>query len=326
MDKKISNLKILVTGGGGFIGSNLCDYLIDNGGKVRCLDDFSTGSYDNIKHLIDNPKFELIEGDITHLDTCISACQDIDVISHQAALGSVPRSINDPIKSHEVNVSGFCNILWAAIENNISRIVFASSSSVYGDSKDLPKVENKIGKPLSPYAGTKLINEIYAEIFHKTYGINYVGLRYFNVFGPRQDPEGSYAAVIPKFIKNFINDKSIVINGNGEFSRDFTYIQNVIDANIMAMTSYDENLNQIYNVAQGGRITLNQLVLHIKNYLSKLDSQNRKFKISYGPERKGDIPHSNADISKITDKLLYIPSIDFETGIQKTIAWYLNNR
>ncbi|NOR28623.1 MAG: NAD-dependent epimerase/dehydratase family protein [Lutibacter sp.] len=322
----ISNSKILVTGGAGFIGSNLCETLLQLKNKVVCLDNFATGKRENIQHLLENPNFKLIVGDIRNIEDCTKACEGVDYVLHEAALGSVPRSIIDPKTTNDVNISGFLNMLTAARDANVKRFVYAASSSTYGDSKGLPKVENVIGKPLSPYAITKYVNELYAEIFYKTYGLNTIGLRYFNVFGRKQDPEGAYAAVIPKFVMQFMKYESPLINGDGEFSRDFTYIDNVIQMNLLAIsTSNTKALNQVYNVAFGERATLNNLVEALKRKLAKFDSKIAAIEIKYGPERAGDIPHSLASIEKATKLLNYKPEYSLENGLEKAVAWYWEN-
>lgn len=319
----IQHKTILVTGGAGFIGSNLCEALLNLNNKVICLDNFSTGKLDNIQSLLSNPNFNLIEGDIRNLSDCQSAVKDADYVLHQAALGSVPRSLADPITTNSVNVTGFLNMLFASKEANVKRFVYACSSSTYGDSTSMPKVEDIIGKPLSPYAVTKYVNELYADVFHKSYGLNTIGLRYFNVFGRKQDPNGMYAAVIPKFVSQLINHESPIINGDGEFSRDFTYIDNVIQANLLALTTQNkEALNTIYNIAFGGRITLNELVNHIKHYLSEYDSSINNISIQYGSPRAGDIPHSFASIDKAKSLLGYLPEYDVEKGLKKAVEWY----
>jgi len=292
-----SNLHILVTGGAGFIGSNICKALLENGNKVRVLDNLATGQMKNLKPILSHPNFNFIEGDIRDLDTCHLACIDIDYVLHQAALGSVPRSINDPITSNEVNISGFLNMLVACRDAQVKRFIYAASSSTYGDSKALPKVEDKIGKPLSPYAITKYVNELYADVFGKTYGIETIGLRYFNVFGRHQDPNGAYAAVIPKFVLAFMNHESPTINGDGTYSRDFTYIDNVIEANVRAiLATKPEAINSVYNVAFGERTTLNELIVLVKEYLSSYDSKIAEIDIVYGQIRAGDVPHSLASL------------------------------
>ncbi len=322
----ISNSKILVTGGAGFIGSNLCETLLQLKNKVVCLDNFATGKRENIQHLLENPNFKLIVGDIRNIEDCTKACEGVDYVLHEAALGSVPRSIIDPKTTNDVNISGFLNMLTAARDANVKRFVYAASSSTYGDSKGLPKVEDVIGKPLSPYAITKYVNELYAEIFYKTYGLNTIGLRYFNVFGRKQDPDGAYAAVIPKFVMQFMKYESPLINGDGEFSRDFTYIDNVIQMNLLAISSKNEAaLNQVYNTAFGERATLNNLVEALKRKLAKFDSKIADVEIKYGPERAGDIPHSLASIEKATKLLNYKPEYSLENGLEKAVAWYWEN-
>jgi UDP-N-acetylglucosamine 4-epimerase len=315
----MENLNILVTGGCGFIGSNIVEYLLKNNVKsVRILDNLSTGFIDNINLLLkefDNLSY--IHGDISNLDTCRKAMKNIDVVCHQAALGSVPRSIDDPLSSHISNVNGFLNILISARENGIKRIVYASSSSVYGDHKSLPKVEEKIGTVLSPYAATKKIDEIYANVFSRCYGLECIGLRYFNVFGPRQNPNGAYAAVIPKFINILMEGKQPTINGSGNYSRDFTYIDNVVQANILALTTKNENaFGEVFNIGAGGRFTIIELFNTIKEEIG-VDI----FPI-YGPLRDGDIPHSNASIDKANRILRYFPTIKFNEGIKKTVDYF----
>lgn len=317
------NKTVLVTGGAGFIGSNLCEALLDKNYKVKCLDNFSTGKRENIKHLLSHPNFELIEEDIRHYEACANACEAVDYVLHQAALGSVPRSINDPITSNEVNVGGFLNMLKAASEKGVKRFVYAASSSTYGDSKALPKVEENIGKPLSPYAVTKLVNEIYADVFHNVYGIDTIGLRYFNVFGRKQDPNGAYAAVIPKFTIQLMNHESPTINGDGTYSRDFTYIDNVIQMNLLAMeTENEEALNKVYNTAVGDRTTIKDMAELLRAYLSEYDPEIAKVEIKNGPTRKGDVPHSLASIEKAQNHLGYQPSHKFEQGLKEAVKWY----
>ncbi|WP_346883439.1 SDR family oxidoreductase [uncultured Algibacter sp.] len=314
---------MLVTGGAGFIGSNLCEVLLKNNISVVCLDNFSTGKRENIKPFIKNKNFKLIEGDIRHLKDCKRACENINYVLHEAALGSVPRSIKDPITTNDVNISGFLNMLVASKHANVERFVYAASSSTYGDNKALPKVENIIGKALSPYAITKYVNELYADIFHTTYDLDCIGLRYFNVFGKRQDPNSAYAAVIPKFVQQFIDYKSPVINGDGSYSRDFTYIDNVIQININALTTSNKNaLNEIYNVAYGQRTTLLQLTNFLKNQLAEYDKNINKVEIIFGEQRIGDIPHSLADIEKAKNLLNYNPKFDVETGLKEAVKWY----
>ena len=321
-----SKFHILVTGGAGFIGSNLCQALLQNGNQVSCLDNFATGKRENIVSLMGNAKFKLIEGDIRNLDDCKKACEGVDYVLHQAALGSVPRSINDPITSNDVNVSGFLNMLVAARDAKVKRFVYAASSSTYGDSTHMPKVEDIIGKPLSPYAITKYVNELYADVFSKTYGIETIGLRYFNVFGRKQDPNGAYAAVIPKFVMQLMQHESPVINGDGTYSRDFTYIDNVIQMNVRALvTDNKEALNTVYNVAYGERTDLNELTQLLKEYLSAYDSEIANIENTYGPTRAGDVPHSLASIDKAKTLLGYDPQFDIKTGLKEAVEWYWGN-
>lgn len=321
-----SSFHILVTGGAGFIGSNLCEALIANGNKVRCLDNFATGKRENITHLNSNQNFTLIEGDIRNLEDCRKACQGVDYVLHQAALGSVPRSINDPITSNAVNVSGFLNMLIAARDAKVKRFTYAASSSTYGDSKNMPKVEDVIGKPLSPYAITKYVNELYADVFSKTYGLETIGLRYFNVFGRKQDPNGAYAAVIPKFVMQLMKYESPTINGDGSYSRDFTYIDNVLEMNIRSMlTDNIEAVNTVYNVAFGERTDLNQLVGLLKENLSAFDKKIAEVSVIYGPTRQGDVPHSLASIDKAKKLLGYDPQFNIEAGLKEAVSWYWNN-
>ena len=318
---KVNNKKILITGGAGFIGSNLCAYFLEHN-EVVCLDNFATGHRHNIEKFLSNPKFTLIEGDIRDFDTCVQATSGMDYVLHQAALGSVPRSINDPITSNDVNVGGFLNMLTAARNANVKRFVYAASSSTYGDSESLPKVEDVIGKPLSPYAVTKYVNELYADVFSKTYGIQTIGLRYFNVFGRNQDPNGAYAAVIPKFVAQFLNHESPVINGDGNFSRDFTYIDNVIQMNELALfTENPEAVNTVYNTAFGERTTLNELVNGIKENLAVFDPEIANVSIVYGENRIGDIPHSLASIDKAKNLLGYAPKFSMKEGLKEAVAW-----
>lgn len=320
------NKNILITGGAGFIGSNLCDYFVNKQYNVVCLDNFATGHRYNIAHLLEKPNFKLIEGDIRNASDCEKAVIGMDYVLHQAALGSVPRSINDPVTTNDVNVSGFLNMLVAARDANIKRFVYAASSSTYGDSEALPKVEDTIGKPLSPYAITKYVNELYAEIFSKTYGLETVGLRYFNVFGRKQDPNGAYAAVIPKFVMQLMNHESPVINGDGNFSRDFTYIDNVVQMNELAMTTQNKNaINTVYNTAFGDRNTLNDLVRYLKHYLSDFDPKISEIEIIYGPNRAGDIPHSLASIDKAKSLLNYDPKFSIKEGLREAVKWYWHN-
>ena len=325
MDVKLSGKKILVTGGAGFIGSNLCEVLLEKNNTVVCLDNFSTGKRENLVSLIDNPNFTLIEGDIRNLEDCMLAASGVDYILHQAALGSVPRSIKDPITTNDVNVSGFLNMLVAARDNNVKRFVFAASSSTYGDSESLPKVEDVIGKPLSPYAVTKYVNELYADVFGNTYGLETIGLRYFNVFGRRQDANGAYAAVIPKFVNQFMSLESPVVNGDGSFSRDFTYIDNVIQVNLLSLIADKEAANEIYNVAFGDRNTLIDLCDSLKEFLSNYNPKIKDVEVVFGPNRIGDIPHSHADISKAKKLLNYNPKFSLKEGLKESIDWYWEN-
>jgi UDP-N-acetylglucosamine 4-epimerase len=318
--------KILITGGAGFIGSNLCEYFINKGHQVICLDNFATGHLHNLDSVIKHPNFTLIEGDIRNIEDCQKAIQGVSYVLHQAALGSVPRSLKDPITTNEVNVSGFLNMLVAARDAQVKRFIYAASSSTYGDSQGLPKVEDVIGKPLSPYAITKYVNELYAEIFSKTYGIETIGLRYFNVFGRKQDPNGAYAAVIPLFVKQFMNLESPVINGDGNYSRDFTYIDNVIQMNELAMlTENPEAVNTVYNTAYGDRTTLTQLVQLLKTNLAQFNPKIADVEVLHGPNRAGDIPHSLASIEKAKIKLGYIPQYSIEQGIKEAVSWYFHN-
>ncbi len=318
--------KVLITGGAGFIGSNLCEYFLSKGNSVICLDNFATGHHHNIKEFINQTNFKLIEGDITNLDDCKNAVIGVDYVLHQAALGSVPRSITNPIDTNNVNISGFLNMLVASRDANVKRFIYAASSSTYGDSEALPKVEEIIGKPLSPYAITKYVNELYAEIFSKTYGIETIGLRYFNVFGRKQDPNGAYAAVIPKFVKQLINNENPIINGDGNYSRDFTYIDNVIQMNELAIeTKNTEAINTIYNTAFGERTTLNEMVHYLKEYLSEYDDKISLIKVIYGDTRNGDIPHSLASIDKAKKLLNYNPKYSFKDGLKESINWYWEN-
>ena len=320
MDKKIN---LLITGGAGFIGSNLVEYFLkdERVGLVRVLDNLSNGYIENIKEFFNHPRFEFIEGDIRDYETCLKACEGIDKISHQAALGSVPRSIENPMQSTEVNILGTVNLMHAAVQQKVERIILAFSSSTYGDHPDLPKVEKKIGNPLSPYAVTKASIEQFADVFGKTYGLNWIGLRYFNVFGPKQNPDNPYAAVIPIFSQAFLTNKECIINGDGETSRDFTYVDNVIHMNERALfTTNDKALNNTYNTACNDQITLNQLV----GYLSEITGNNAPVK--YGPQRPGDVRHSFADISKARNLLDYNPKVLFVQGLESTVSWYKSKR
>lgn len=321
--------KILVTGGAGFIGSNLCEYLLAKGDYVVCLDNFATGHIENLLPLIEQypDTFKLIVGDIRNLDDCRKAIEGMEYVLHEAALGSVPRSVKDPITSNDVNVGGFLNMLVASRDAGVKRFVFAASSSTYGDSESLPKVEEVIGRPLSPYAITKYVNELYADVFARTYGLEFIGLRYFNVFGRRQDPNGAYAAVIPLFVKKFMAHEAPNINGDGEYSRDFTYIDNVIQMNDLALQAEagSEAVNQIYNTAYGERTTLNQLVGYLKEYLSEHDAEIANVIPTHGPNRVGDIPHSLASVDKAKRLLGYDPQFSMKQGLKEACGWYWKN-
>lgn len=322
----IRKKKILITGGAGFIGSNLCGHFLNKDNTVICLDNFATGHIHNIEPFLSNPNFTLIEGDIRNLEDCKKATTGVDYVLHQAALGSVPRSIADPITSNNVNVTGFLNMLLASKEAKVKRFIYAASSSTYGDSESLPKVEEVIGKPLSPYAITKYVNELYADVFSKTYGIETIGLRYFNVFGRNQDPNGAYAAVIPKFVKQLINLESPVINGDGNYSRDFTYIDNVIQMNELAMLVEDKTaVNTVYNTACGDRTTLNDLVYYLKEYLSEYNQEIKNVSVLHGANRVGDIPHSLASIEKAKRLLGYQPKYQLKEGLRESVNWYWEN-
>ena len=322
----LDSATILVTGGAGFIGSNLCEKLLSLNSKVVCLDNFATGKRENLEAIKGNPYFTLIEGDIRNLEDCKRAVTGVDFVLHEAALGSVPRSINDPITSNEVNISGFLNMLVAARDAEVKRFVYAASSSTYGDSEALPKVEDEIGKPLSPYAITKYVNELYADIFHETYDLDVIGLRYFNVFGRKQDPNGAYAAVIPKFVMQFMQHESPVINGDGTYSRDFTYIDNVIQMNLLALTTDNQDaLNQVYNTAVGDRTTLVQLTQLLKENLAEYDAEIAEVDVKHGPNRPGDIPHSLASVDKAKELLGYDPEFDIKSGLREAVKWYWEN-
>ncbi|GIJ93916.1 epimerase [Capnocytophaga stomatis] len=322
----LPNKKILVTGGAGFIGSNLSEKLLELGAGVTVLDNFATGHRHNIEPFLSNKNFTLIEGDIRDLDTCRKACEGQEFVLHQAALGSVPRSINDPITSNEVNVGGFLNMLVAARDAGVKRLVYAASSSTYGDSKSLPKVEDVIGKPLSPYAITKYVNELYADVFKRTYNFDTIGLRYFNVFGRRQDPNGAYAAVIPKFVIQLMNHQSPTINGDGTYSRDFTYIDNVIQMNLLSITSENPDaVNQVYNTAVGDRTTIKDMAELLRKFLAEYDPKIAEVEILNGPNRLGDVPHSLAFIEKAQKNLGYQPSHKFAEGLKEAVDWYWKN-
>ena len=324
----MKHMKVLVTGGAGFIGSNLCEYLLAHNYKVVCLDNFATGKIENLLPLLNRylDTFKLIVGDIRDLSDCQKAVVGVDYILHEAALGSEPRSIKDPATTNAVNIGGFLNMLIAARDAGVKRFMYAASSSTYGDSQSLPKVEDVIGRPLSPYAVTKYVNELYADVFARTYGMECIGLRYFNVFGRRQDPFGAYAAVIPLFVKKLMAHESPVINGDGEYSRDFTYIDNVIQMNMLAMTTTNPDaVNQVYNTAFGERTTLNQLVNYLKEYLSEFDPKIADVEILHGPNRQGDIPHSLACIDKARKLLGYIPEYSMRDGLKEAVKWYWHN-
>ena len=323
---KITNSKVLVTGGAGFIGSNLCEDLLKTNNEVICLDNFSTGRKENISSFMGNKNFTLITGDIRKLDDCHDAMKGIQIVLQQAALGSVPRSLDDPITTNEVNIGGFLNILVAARDAKVKKVVYAASSSTYGDSESLPKIEEFIGKPLSPYAVTKYVNELYAHVFGLNYGLDCIGLRYFNVYGKHQDPNGAYAAAIPKFTLLLMAHQSPLINGDGTNSRDFTYIDNVIQMNhLAALTQNEAAKGQVFNTAVGECADLNMLTNLLKKYLSKYDSKIADIKITYGYERKGDIPHSLASIEKAKILLGYQPSHTLEKGLEEAVDWYWEN-
>ena len=322
----IENKQVLVTGGAGFIGSNLCENLLEHGNKVTCMDNFLTGKKSNIAHLIGHGNFTLLEGDIRNPHDCNKATDGIEIVLHQAALGSVPRSINDPLTTNEININGFLNMLYSSKEQGVKRFVYAASSSTYGDSKELPKKEEIIGMPLSPYAVTKYVNELYAHVFSNLYGIETIGLRYFNVFGRKQDPNGAYAAAIPKFIKAFMNHESPKINGDGSQTRDFTYIDNVIQANHLAGSTQNKDaLNKVFNIACGDQSILLDLVENLRLLLSNFDSKIASVKITHGPERVGDVKHSLASIEKAQTLLNYQPTHNVSKGLNEAIEWYWNN-
>jgi UDP-N-acetylglucosamine/UDP-N-acetylgalactosamine 4-epimerase len=327
-EKDLSAYSFLVTGGAGFIGSNLVEYLLKFGaGKVRVLDNFSTGFKKNLEEFVLYPNFEVIEGDIRVLQVCQTAVNGMDYVFHQAALGSVPRSIEDSITTNAVNITGFLNMLVASRDEKVKRVVYAASSSTYGDSIELPKVEEKHGKPLSPYAVTKYVNELYADVFARLYNMELIGLRYFNVFGQRQDPNGAYAAVIPKFVSQLLSHKSPVVNGDGDYSRDFTYIDNVVQMNILSALSEKENaVNQVYNVAYGQRTTLNELIDALKKNLARYDPDVANVKVVYGAKRPGDIPHSLASIDKAVQLLNYHPRFSIERGLREAVSYYAEGK
>ncbi len=320
---KITNSRVLITGGAGFIGSNLCEALIEQDNEIVCLDNFSTGKRENIEDLLVKSNFQLIEGDIRDLDVCKKASDGIDIILHQAALGSIPRSIDDPITTNDVNIGGFLNMLVASKDAKVKRFVYACSSSTYGDHPDLPKLEDNIGNPLSPYAVTKYVNELYAKVFSELYDLETIGLRYFNVFGPRQDPNGAYAAAIPRFVDLMIKHESPKIYGDGTQSRDFTYIENVVQINqLAATTSNKEALNNIYNVAYGENTTVIDLFGKIRELLSKYDPEIIKIQVEFVAERPGEIKHSHASIDKAKKLLNYNPTHGFDEGLNKAVPWY----
>jgi UDP-N-acetylglucosamine/UDP-N-acetylgalactosamine 4-epimerase len=326
MYRTLQNSRVLVTGGAGFIGSNLVESLLTHGNRVTCLDNFSTGKRENVRPFLENKKFTLIEGDIRNISDCQKALDGIDVVFHEAALGSVPRSIKDPITSTDVNIGGFVKMLFTAKESGVKRFIYAASSSTYGDHPDLPKVEDKIGAPLSPYAITKYVDELYATNFYRTYGIEVIGLRYFNVFGRRQDPDGAYAAVIPKFVKMMMKHEVPLINGNGSVSRDFTYVDNVVQANhLAAVTDNKEAVNQVFNVAHGERTTLNQLFFFLRDLAGKYDSRILTIEPEYGPDRAGDIKHSLASVEKAKLILGYNPSYNVLQGLEESVKWFWDN-
>lgn len=317
---ELADHKFLVTGGAGFIGSNIVEYLLKHGAsKVRVLDNFSTGAMENIQEFVSHPSFEFMQGDIRDLEVCRAAVKGIDFVSHQAALGSVPRSINDPLNTNAVNVDGFLNMLVASKDEQVKRFVYAASSSTYGDHPALPKVEENIGNPLSPYAVTKLVNELYADVFSKVYGFHSIGLRYFNVFGPKQNPNGAYAAVIPLFIQAAINGTSPFINGDGTTSRDFTFISNVVQANLKALLLEDVQKHEVVNVAYGERTTLNELWQAIASLTSNIEQP------TYRNPRPGDVKHSQASISKARNLIAYDPDISVSEGLKLTVGWYEGN-
>ena len=326
MERILRRSNVLVTGGAGFIGSNLVESLLRTDNNVVCLDNFSTGKRENIRDFIPNPKFKLIEGDIRNYTDCEKAVKGIDIVFHEAALGSVPRSLKDPVTTADVNIGGFVRMLFASKEAGVARFIYAASSSTYGDHPDLPKVEDKIGNPLSPYGITKFADELFAENFAINYNIEVIGLRYFNVFGKRQDPEGAYAAVIPKFINLLLRHERPVINGDGSYSRDFTYIDNIIQANhLSALVKDGKAVNQVYNIAYGNRTTLNQLFTMIKEIAGRYDRDILEIEPVYGPERKGDIPHSQAAVGKAEKLLGYAPGHNVAAGMEETVGWFRKN-
>lgn len=324
--RQLYNKRILITGGAGFIGSNLIEQFLKQENEIVCLDNLLTGFYKNIEPFLSNSRFTFIEGDIRNIEVCKNAVDGVDIVLHQAALGSVPRSINDPVTTNDININGFLNMLVASRDAKVKRFVYAASSSTYGDNYTLPKIEENIGKPLSPYAITKYVNELYADVFSKLYGMETIGLRYFNVFGRRQDPNGAYAAVIPKFVKSLMQHQSPVINGDGSYSRDFTYINNVIHANEMAATvDNSAAMNQVYNVAYGENTSLNELFDILRNELAIFDADIQLVKPVYAPNREGDIPHSLASIKKAQDLLNYQPEFSARQGLKEAVQWYFTH-
>jgi len=348
--KNLKNSKILVTGGAGFIGSNLIEYFLKNNNEVVCLDNLSTGHKKNIVEFLKHPNFQMVEGDIRHLDICKLAVRDCEYVFHQAALGSVPRSIKDPVTTNSVNIDGFLNMLTAARDEEVKRFIYAASSSTYGDSKELPKIEERVGRPLSPYAITKVVNEYFAKVYSELYGLETIGLRYFNVFGKRQDPNGAYAAVIPLWVKKLIEHESPVINGDGSYSRDFTYVDNVVHANEIAATTskeeilknldiYYKELNasqgthietspvvmDVFNVAYGGNTTLFQLFDALRSNLAKHDPAIAHVDVTIGSKRAGDIPHSLASVDKAKKVLGYNPQFSAPQGFEAACQWYYDN-
>ena len=319
-------MKILITGAAGFIGSNLCSFMIKKGASVLGLDDFSTGKQENLLEFDNISNFSFVKGDIRDFKTCLKATNNIDFVLHQAALGSVPRSVNDPINTNEVNITGFLNMLEASKQNGVKRFIYAASSSTYGDSVELPKVEAKIGNPMSPYAVTKLTNELYASVYNRSFGIETIGLRYFNVFGKRQDPNGPYAAVIPKFISQVLNRENPTINGDGSYSRDFTYIGNVLKMNYLALTTENKKaFGQVFNTAVGNRISILEMTNLILKGIQERIPNLGEVKINFGPIRNGDVAHSHADISKSKNFLGYEPSHTFKEGLSDSLDWYIKN-
>lgn len=324
--KMIKGKKVLVTGGAGFIGSNLCESLLENDNEVVCLDNFLTGHRKNIEPFLSNANFTLVEGDIRNLEDCKKAVAGVNIVLHQAALGSVPRSINDPLTTNDININGMLNMLVAARDEGVKRFVYAASSSTYGDHPKLPKEEDNVGRQLSPYAVTKYVNELYARNFSDLYGMETIGLRYFNVFGRRQDPDGAYAAAIPKFVKAFLAKESPTINGDGSITRDFTYIDNVVLANNLAATTTNpEAVNTVYNVACGEKVDLKTLVEKLRALLAQFDAEISNVEIKYGEERLGDIKESLASIDRAKRLLNYQPKYYLEEGLEKAINWYYAN-